>query len=71
HRLQLVNTAIEGETDLKASNIEFKLPKPSYTINTLTYLAEQFPKYEFTVIVGSDAFQNINKWKNFESLVKN
>lgn len=71
HRLHLVNTAIEGETDLKASNIEFKLPKPSYTINTLTYLAEQFPKYEFTVIVGSDAFQNINKWKNFESLVKN
>ncbi|HRB30492.1 MAG TPA: nicotinate (nicotinamide) nucleotide adenylyltransferase [Ferruginibacter sp.] len=69
HRLHLVNSAIEGETDLKACNIEFKLPKPSYTINSLTYLAEQYPDYKFTLIVGSDSFQNINKWKNYETLV--
>ena len=69
HRLHLVNSAIEGETDLKACNIEFKLPKPSYTINSLTYLAQQYPDYKFTLIVGSDSFQNINKWKNYETLV--
>ena len=69
HRLHLVNSAIEGETDLKACNIEFKLPKPSYTINSLSYLAQQYPDYKFTLIVGSDSFQNINKWKNYETLV--
>ncbi len=47
HRLHLINSAIEGENDLKASNIEFKLPKPSYTIHTLTYLAEQYPDFKF------------------------
>lgn len=69
HRLHLVNTAIEGETDLKASNIEFKLPKPSYTIDTLTYLKEQYPSYNFTLILGSDSFQNIHKWKNYKALL--
>jgi len=69
HRLHLINSAIEGENDLKASNIEFKLPKPSYTIHTLTYLAEQYPDFKFTLILGSDSFQNFNKWKNYEKLV--
>lgn len=46
HRLHLVNTAIEGETKLKTSNVEFKLPKPSYTIDTLTYLSEKYPQHQ-------------------------
>ena len=69
-RLHLVNIAIEGENKLRASNVEFKLPKPSYTINTLTYLKEKHPENEFAIIMGSDGFQNINKWKNYKTLIQ-
>jgi nicotinate-nucleotide adenylyltransferase len=71
HRLHLVNLAIEGEPDFKASDIEFRLPKPSYTIDTLTYLQEKYPTHEFTVLMGSDSFENLPKWKNHEQLLKN
>ena len=71
HRLNLVKTAIDAEPKLKASNIEFKLPRPSYTIDTLTYLVEKYPKNNFTIVMGSDGFQNINKWKNASELIKN
>lgn len=71
HRLHLVNLAIKDNPKLSASDIEFRLPKPSYTIDTLTYLQEQFPKNSFSVIMGSDSFQNIHRWKNFELLLKN
>jgi nicotinate-nucleotide adenylyltransferase len=70
HRLNLVRTAIEGEEKLKASNVEFKLPKPSYTINTLAYLKEKYPNREFAIIMGSDSFQNLPKWKNPELIIK-
>lgn len=68
HRLHLVNIAIEDNPDFKASNIEFKLPKPSYTIDTMTYLEEQYPDHEFCLIIGSDSYQNLSKWKNHEML---
>lgn len=71
HRLHLINIAIEGESKLRASSIEFKLPRPSYTIDTLTYLKEKYPSYLFSIIMGSDGFQNLNKWKNYEVIVKN
>lgn len=71
HRLHLVQLAIEGESDLKASNIEFGLPKPSYTIDTLTHLKEKYPAHEFSVIMGSDSFCNIEKWKNYKTLLAN
>jgi len=71
HRLHMVSIAIDGETKLKASSAEFKLPKPSYTIDTLTYLNEKHPEIEFSIVMGSDGFRNLNKWKNFETLVKN
>lgn len=70
-RLHLVNLSIEGEKNLKASSIEFNLPKPSYTINTLTYLKEKYPEHEFIILMGSDSFQNITKWKNAEVILKN
>ena len=70
-RLRLVKTAIEGEQHLRASNVEFKLPRPSYTIDTLTYLSEKFQNNKFSIIMGSDSFQNLEKWKNYESLVSN
>lgn len=71
HRLDLVNIAIEGNTKLKTSDIEFKLPKPSYTIDTLQYLKEKFPKKEFCLIMGSDNVTSIHKWKNFEKIIDN
>ena len=71
HRLSLVKIAIEGEKKLKASNVEFKLPKPSYTADTLLYLSEKFPKHNFSIIIGSDSFQNIEKWKNYKYIINN
>lgn len=68
-RLHLLNLAIEGNGKFRASNVEFSLPKPSYTIHTLAYLTEKFPLERFSVIMGSDSFQNIHRWKNFEQLV--
>ena len=70
-RLHLAQLAIEDDYQIKVSDIEFKLPKPSYTIDTLTYLEEKYPQHQFYVIMGSDSFQNLPKWKNFEALVKN
>ncbi len=71
HRLYLVKAAIEGDNDLKASDIEFKLPKPSYTADTLAYLSEKYPSNHFVIIMGSDSFQNLPKWKNYTSILQN
>lgn len=70
-RLHLVQLAIEDNTRFRASNVEFSLPKPSFTIDTLAYLSERFPLEQFSVIMGSDSFQNIHRWKNYEQLLKN
>ena len=71
HRLHLVQKAIENDPRLKASDIEFGLPKPSYTSHTLVYLKEKYPQHSFSIILGSDSFQNLAKWKNAEALVTN
>ncbi len=68
-RLHLVELGIQDNPKFRASNVEFHLPKPSYTIDTLTYLTEKFPLEKFSVIIGSDSFQNIHRWKNFKQLV--
>ncbi len=70
-RLNLVNLAIEGNDNLWVSNIEFFLPKPSYTIDTLTHLKEKYPEHEFSLIMGSDNINNIHKWKNFQQILTN
>jgi nicotinate-nucleotide adenylyltransferase len=70
HRLHLVKSAIDGEKNIKASSIEFQLPKPSYTIDTLTHLKEKYPQHDFAIIMGSDSFKNIQKWKNYQVLLK-
>ena len=69
-RLHLVRVAIEDNPLFKASDIEFKLPKPSYTIDTLTYLQEKYPHYSFSVIMGGDSFSNITRWKNYSIILK-
>ena len=71
HRLHLVKLAVGDDPQLKASDVEFKLPRPSYTIDTLTYLIEKYPQHQFSIIMGSDSFQNIRRWKNFDLLLKN
>jgi nicotinate-nucleotide adenylyltransferase len=62
-RLHLARVATEGDARLKASDVEFNLPKPSYTINTLTYLREQFPQHHFSIVLGADSYENIDRWK--------
>lgn len=69
HRLHLVQLAVEDDIRLRASDIEFKLPKPSYTIDTLIYLKEKYPQHSFEIIMGSDSFQNLPKWKNASLLI--
>jgi nicotinate-nucleotide adenylyltransferase len=71
HRLHLVRIAVEGENDLKATDIEFKLPRPSYTVDTLAYLQEKYPTYAFSIIMGSDSFENLPRWKNYKWLLQN
>lgn len=70
-RLHLVQKAIEDDDRLKASEIEFSLPKPSYTAHTLAYLAEKHPSHQFTILMGSDSFQNLPNWKNAEVIIAN
>src|SRR2546423_5815792 len=70
-RLHLVQKAIEGDPRLRASDIEFSLPKPSYTAHTLAYLREKYPSYLFSIIMGSDGFQNLGKWMNAEFIIVN
>lgn len=69
-RLHLVQLAIDGEDHLRASDIEFKLPKPSYTIDTLTYLSEKYPQHQFSIVLGGDSFQNLKKWKNGDLILR-
>ncbi len=69
-RLHLARLSVESDNRIIVSDIEFNLPRPSYTIDTLTYLKEKYPNHEFSIIMGSDSFQNLGKWKNFEKLVK-
>lgn len=69
-RLHLVNLAIKDNKKLRATDIEFNLPKPSYTIDTLTYLKEKHKKHQFSLIMGSDNLENLHKWKNADILFK-
>lgn len=71
HRYALVKMAVEDEKKLKVSNVEFNMPKPSYTIDTLLYLTEKYNNHDFTVIIGSDSYQNIEKWKNYKQIILN
>ena len=69
-RLHLARLSVESDNRIIVSDIEFSLPRPSYTIDTLTYLREKYPLNAFSIIMGSDSFQNLNKWKNYEMIVK-
>jgi len=70
-RLHLLNVAIEDDDRMKASDIEFSLPRPSYTATTLLHLQEKYPQHEFSIIMGGDSFQNLGKWHNADFIIKN
>jgi len=70
NRLLLVNLAIDDHPGIRSSNIEFGLPVPSYTINTLAHLKEKFPEHQFSLIMGQDNLQSFSKWKNHEEILK-
>jgi nicotinate-nucleotide adenylyltransferase len=68
--MTLVKIAIGDNRKLKASDIEFKLPRPSYTIHTLANLFEKFPAHQFVLILGSDNLESFKKWKNYEQILE-
>lgn len=70
-RLEMVHRAVQGDDRLRASNIEFNLSKPSYTVDTLAFLKDQYPQYDFKILMGSDNLENFHKWKNYETIVEN
>jgi nicotinate-nucleotide adenylyltransferase len=69
-RLHMVNLAIGDNLKFRASDIEFKFPIPSYTIDTLTYLREKYPENQFVLVMGEDNLYTLHKWKNIIELVK-
>ena len=70
HRAALVDIALEDYPRLKTSRVEFDLPQPNYTVNTLAVLQEQNPEHRFALIMGEDNLQNLHKWKNYEWLLE-
>ena len=70
HRLDLVKAAIGDNRKLKASDIEFKLPKPSYTVHTLAHLGEVYPQHQFILIMGRDNLSSFHKWKDYEQILQ-
>ncbi len=71
HREELVRIAVEDNDRFDVSNIEFRMPKPSYTIDTLTYLSEKYPSINFQLICGTDILPTFHKWKNYEQIIEN
>ncbi len=71
HRLEMVRWACEGYDKLKPSDIEFKLPQPNYTVNTLAHFADKYPNYTFSLIMGEDNLKSFHKWKNYEVILQN
>lgn len=70
-RLELVELAIDKDERFHICDIEYRMPQPSYTIDTLTYLSEKYPKREFILLMGSDGLNSFHKWKNYELITKN
>ncbi|MFT4683559.1 MAG: nicotinate-nucleotide adenylyltransferase [Urechidicola sp.] len=71
HRLRMVDAALEEYPQLKSSKIEFDLPQPSYTVNTLAHIAEKYPKDTFSLIMGEDNLKSLHRWKNYKTILEN
>lgn len=70
-RYDMVQAGIEGSYHLRASDIEFNMPRPSYTVDTLAYLADQHPEHEFSLIIGEDNLKSFPRWKNYQVILDN
>ena len=68
-RLEMVFMATENYPKLKPSDIEFRLPQPNYTVNTLAHLQEKYPGFEFSLIMGEDNLNSLHKWKNYDVIL--
>lgn len=71
HRFEMVYLATEEYAKIKPSDVEFKLPQPNYTVNTLAHLQEKYPQHEFSLIMGEDNLNSLHKWKNYEVILQN
>lgn len=69
HRWSMVNMVVEDDPRFRAIDIEFTMPRPSYTIDTLTRLSEKYPDNEFVLIAGTDIFYTLHQWKNYKELL--
>jgi nicotinate-nucleotide adenylyltransferase len=70
HRLAIVNEAIDDNPLFKASDIEFNLPQPSYTVETLAHLKEKYPDHLFSILMGEDNLRSFHKWKNYKLILE-
>jgi nicotinate-nucleotide adenylyltransferase len=70
HRLEMVRLAVEEDDRFRASDIEFRLPTPSYTIDTLAYLQEKHPNREFQLVMGADGLRTFHKWKHADLITE-
>ena len=70
-RLRMVELAIEDNYQFRASDVEFSMPKPSYTIDTLAYLTDQYPQHQFCLFLGSDNLTQLKRWKNYQTILDN
>jgi nicotinate-nucleotide adenylyltransferase len=69
HRIKMVECAIAGDDRFRTSDVEFNLPKPSYTIHTIDTLKRQYPEREFVLIMGADNLAGLPQWKDYERLI--
>lgn len=69
-RLEMCKLAVENADNIRVSDVELKLPQPSYTIDTLTHLHEKYPEHQFSLIMGSDNLVSLKKWKNYEVILR-
>ncbi len=69
-RYEMANLAIHDSYKLKVSDIEFNLPRPSYTIDTLSYISDKFPLHQFVLIIGEDNLGAFPKWKNHDKILE-
>src|SRR5690606_29784884 len=69
-RLEMAKLAVEDVSNIEVSDIELRLPVPSYTIDTLTHLKDMYPEHDFVLIMGADNLQTLKKWKNYELILR-
>ena len=68
-RMDMVQLAIEDNFKLRATDVEFSMPRPSFTVDTMAYLSSKHPQHEFRLIIGADNLKSFHKWKNYQTIL--